>query len=127
MRVSTPGVVDHDVEPPVGGDRRVDHPLQVLDFRDVRLHRGGRLTKVGDLALEVLRGLRVGDVVDDDTRTLLRQSQHHRLADARVASGHDCDLALQFVSHVHLPGAPAEGAVSSERPTVPSGTTESDR
>ena len=45
---------------------------------------------------------------------LLRQGQHHRLADARVASGHDCDLALQFVSHVHLPGAPAEGAVSSD-------------
>ena len=69
-------------------------PLQVLDLGDVGLDRGRLLAQGGDLALELLVACGVGDVVDDDVRALVRQSQHHRLADARVASGHDGDLAL---------------------------------
>ena len=48
-----------------------------------------------DLLLQVLRGFGVGDVVDDDVRTLLGEREHDRLADPRVPSRDDRNLAVQ--------------------------------
>ena len=72
VRVSIAGVVDHDVQPAEARDRRVDHPLQVLDLRDVRLHGDRHLPQAGDLLLQLLGGLLVADVVDDDLGALAR-------------------------------------------------------
>ena len=95
-----PCVVDHHVEAAVRRVRRVDHPLQVLDLGDVGLDPDRLLAQPGDLTLELLLRLLVGDEVDDDVGPLPGEGQDHRLADAGVATGHDCDLAGQLLSHV---------------------------
>ena len=55
----------------------------------------GLVAERGDLLLELLGGLRVGDVVDDDVGALLGEAEHDGLADAAVAAGDDGDLAVE--------------------------------
>ena len=62
------------------------------------------------LAFELVLGLLVGDVVDDDLGPLCGQRADHGRADARVATGHDCNLVLQCVCHAYLRAAPTTGA-----------------
>ena len=89
------GVVDHDVEPAQLFDRPVDEHLQVGDLAHVGLHPDGLVAEGGDLLLEVLGGLLVGDVVDHDVGAGAGQRQSHGLADPGVAAGHDGDLSLE--------------------------------
>ena len=89
------GVVDHDVEAAEGLDGRVDEALQVVDLADVGVDADGLVAERDDLLLEVLGGLLVGDVVDDDVGARRGQRQHDGLADAAVAAGDDGDLAVE--------------------------------
>ena len=69
--------------------------LQVGDLADVGVDADGLVAERHDLLLELLGGLGVGDVVDDDVGALLGERQHDGLADAAVAAGDDGDLAFE--------------------------------
>ena len=93
VRVSTPALFTMMSSRPNCLDGRVDQPLQVGDLADVGVDADGLVTERDDLLLELLGGLRVGDVVDDDVGAVLGEREHDRLADAAVAAGDDGDLA----------------------------------
>ena len=84
--------------------------LQVGDLADVGLHADDLVAEGPHLLLDLVLGLLVGDVVDDDVGALPGQGQHHRLADAGVAAGHDGHFSLQShgapVWAEMVPGAP---------------------
>src|SRR5664279_167710 len=89
---------------------------EVRDLADVGLDPDHLVTEVAHLLLEVLGGLLVGDVVDDDVGTVCGQGQHDRLADAGVATGDHCHLALQrHVGSLPLESQPPNDPV----PTYP--------
>ena len=73
--------------------------MEVFDFGDVRLdaHRG--LAEGGQLLLQPISGLLVGDVVDDDLGALRRQGHDNSLTDAGIASGDNGNLALELLGH----------------------------
>ena len=94
------GVVDHDVEPAEGVDGGLDEPFEVLHLADVGLDADRLVAQRGDLLLQLLRGLLVGDVVDDDVGAVLGEGEHDGLADAAVAAGDDGDLAGECAHEV---------------------------
>jgi hypothetical protein len=92
------GVVDHDVEAAEAGDGRGDEALEVGHLADVGVDADDLVAERGDLLLEGLRGLRVGDVVDGEAGALAGQLEHDGEADAAISTGDDGDLS--FDTHV---------------------------
>ena len=71
----------------------IDQPLEIGHLAHVGLDADRLVAERHDLLLELLGGVGVGDVVDDDVGALLGEGEHDALADAAVAAGDDCDLA----------------------------------
>src|SRR5437773_316710 len=110
-----------DVATAEGPDGGADQLLQVRHLADVGEDADGLVAERGDLLLQLLGGLRMDDVVDDDVGALPGQLQYHGLADATVASGDDGDFSLQ--RHDGSPSRPrtttrASAAVASATTAV---------
>ena len=110
-----PGVVHHHVEP-----AEFETAVSIIRCRSSTLETSASTPtatspEAGDLALELLLGLLVRDVVDDDLAPLLGQREHHRRTDAGVATGHDGNLAVQ----VPLPWRPPSRGRRTRVPTTP--------
>ena len=73
MRVSMPALLTMMSSRPKAVDRGVDEALEVVDLADVGLDADGLVAEGGDLLLELLGGLLVGHVVDDDVGALPRR------------------------------------------------------
>ena len=95
VRVSMPALFTMMSSWPNAFTVAVDEALQVGDLADVGLDADDPVAERGDLPFELLLGLLVGHVVDDDGRAGLGEGEHDRLADAAVAAGDDGDLAGQ--------------------------------
>ena len=87
------GVVEHQVEPAVPGDRRVDGGLQILAARDVHAH--GRGFTAGTRYLGGHAVDSVNDIGHPDMRAGRRQLQRDLAADAAGRAGHDRGLAVE--------------------------------
>jgi hypothetical protein len=104
------GIIDQDVDPAEGRQRRLDDLVGVLGLRDGE-RRCDRLAAAGlDFLDHVMRraGIRAGafkaraDVADDDTGAFLRQQPGNAAPDAPARTGDDCDLAGDH-TRSHLP------------------------
>jgi hypothetical protein len=107
-----PRVVDHDVEPPEGGNRSLHRPLDVALVGDV--------AGDPDRMTFVLRNL-VDGACDRlgmqrqhaDRRTLVGEATRDRVADPARASGHQGDLAVQTVHEPALRNRPRRSSAGS--------------
>src|SRR5256886_7535448 len=86
----------------------VDHALEVVHVAHVRLHPGRPVAERLDLVLELLGGVLLGDVIDDDVGVPPGERQRDGLADAAVPARDDRDPA--FESHT----CPLAGSIVSE-------------
>ena len=75
VRVSTPALFTMMSSRPNAFTARVDQPLEVGDLAHVGLDADRLVAERGDLLLELLGGLRVRDVVDDDVGALLGRAR----------------------------------------------------
>ena len=97
-----PGVVDHDVEPPVLGDRRADELTDRFGVADVH----GRRARAAERRGRFLRG-RAVDVGDHDVAAALDELTGDLEADARPSAGDDADPGLEALAR-HGPNATRE-------------------
>ena len=89
------GVVDHDVNPAELLDGGVDQALEVIHLADVGLDADRPFAQCHDLSFEILRGLLVRHVVDDDVGAGGGETEHHSLSDATVSTGDDGHFAFE--------------------------------
>jgi hypothetical protein len=75
VRVSTPALLNHDVQTAEFLDGAGNQPLEVGDPTDVGLHPDDLVAHRADLLLQSFRRFRMSDIVDGDIGAFLRQGQ----------------------------------------------------
>jgi hypothetical protein len=96
------GIVEGAVDPPIGGNRALDHRCDIGLHGNVAADRdrlaAGRIDQSDGSGRAVL-----GAVGDRQPRTLARHGQRRRPSDARGAAGHQRHLAIKDACHVFSP------------------------
>ncbi len=95
MLLFNPGVVHDDIQPAVLTDRRLHEIRSALRNAYVGSHDARRTTRGLYLLRERARRSGVAVVIDDDSRSLLRQRHANRFTDPGIAAGDDRDLTPQ--------------------------------
>src|ERR1700735_1415966 len=88
-------IVYHDVDTPKPFDRRGKETFAALQFADVRLDAEDAYSQSSDLFFNRVCRIRMRDVIDHNTCTLLCELERNRFADTAIAASNNGNFVCQ--------------------------------